>query len=43
MTQKQIDNASLLLRFMTTEPEVLELDLKRAGTLESTHYHDDYA
>lgn len=42
MTQKQIDNARLLLRFMSTEPEVLENDLKKAGTLESTHYHDDY-
>jgi hypothetical protein len=43
MTKQQIKNAKILLRFMTTEPEVLERDLKKAGTLETTHYHDDYA
>ena len=27
---------------MTTEPDVLERDLLKAGTVESMHYHDDW-
>jgi hypothetical protein len=32
----------LVERFMTTEPDVLERDLLKAGTVECMHYHDDW-
>ena len=32
----------LIARFITDEPEVLEHDLKKAGTLESMAYHNDW-
>lgn len=32
----------LIAEFITDEPEVLAHDLKKAGTLESMHYHDDW-
>lgn len=32
----------LIARFVTDEPEVLKHDLKKAGTVESMHYHDDW-
>ncbi len=28
--------------YFTDEPEVLKHDLKKAGTIESMHYHDDF-
>jgi len=33
---------AVIAKFMTFEPEVLEMDLKRAGTLESMQYHCDW-
>lgn len=32
----------LIAKFMTDEPEVLERDLQKAGTVESMHYHDEW-
>jgi len=43
MTQEEILNGNLLIaRFMSGEPEVLEKDLLKAGTLESMSYHSDW-
>lgn len=32
----------LIALFISEEPKVLENDLKRAGTVESLHYHDSF-
>ncbi len=32
----------IIARFVTDEPEVLEHDLKKDGTVNSMHYHDDW-
>jgi len=43
MTLREILNGNLLIaRFMSGEPEVLEKDLLKAGTLESMSYHSDW-
>lgn len=36
------DKNAEIARFMTSEPEVLEMDLKKAGTLQSMQYHCDW-
>lgn len=43
MTQEEIlEGNKLLAEFMSDEPEVLERDLLKAGTLESMCYHSDW-
>jgi len=43
MTQQEIlEYNRRCALFCTTEPEVLEQDLKKAGTLESMQYHSDW-
>lgn len=39
---KIIENNILIARFETTEPEVLEHDLGKAGTAECMQYHSDW-
>lgn len=41
MDKKIIEGNKLIARFDTDEPEVLERDLLKAGTIECMHYHDD--
>lgn len=36
------ENNLLIAWFMTEEPEVLNRDLLKAGTIESMHYYDDW-
>lgn len=43
MTQQEIlDGNRLIAMFMSDEPEVLEMDLRRAGTLEGMQYHSEW-
>ncbi len=37
-----LEKNRIIAEFMTDEPEVLAMDLKRAGTLESMQYHSDW-
>lgn len=41
-TKDIIEGNRLIAEFVTDEPEVLKRDLKRAGTLESMNYHDEW-
>ncbi len=36
-----LDN-QLIAEFMTDEPEVLKMDLKKAGCVKTMHYHDQW-
>jgi hypothetical protein len=43
MTQQEIrERNKQIAMLVTIEPEVLEGDLLKAGTIESMHYHDDW-
>ncbi len=43
MTEQEIKNYNLqIAKLLTKEPEVLERDLLKAGTLESMNYHNDW-
>ena len=42
MKKEVLEGNRLIAEFMAEEPEVLMQDLKRAGTLESMHYHDSW-
>ena len=42
MKQSIKENNILIARFMTDEPDVLERDLNKAGTVESMLYHCDW-
>lgn len=37
-----IESNKLIAEFVTDEPEVLKMDLKKAGTVESMHYHSSW-
>ena len=37
-----LEQNKMIAEYITDEPEVLKQDLKRDGTLQSLHYHDDY-
>jgi len=42
MTDQEIQEGNkLVAEFITAEPEVLQRDILKAGTIESMHYHDD--
>lgn len=41
MTQEEIlEGNKIIAEFMTDEPAILQQDLRKAGTLESMHYHE---
>lgn len=37
-----LEGNKLIMEFLTDEPEVLEVDLKKAGTLESLEFHKSW-
>jgi hypothetical protein len=36
------ENNVIIARYMTDEPDVLERDLLKAGTIECMYYHDEW-